>query len=601
MQRSGDQPAQGTDTDLAAMNWKAYVPALGWLATYDRDQLQGDVAAGLTVGVMLIPQGLAYAMIAGLPPVYGLYASIVPLMIYAFLGTSRQLAVGPTALVSLLTAAGVSTIAAGGTETYIAAAILLAFLVGVIQFLLGVFRLGFLVNFISHPVISGFTSAAAIIIGFSQLKHLLGIELGRSQHLHEVVLEAVGRVGETHGATLLVGILGILIIAWLRRINRSIPSQLVVVILGVAAVALLQLEDRGVAIVGNIPEGLPFLASPPLSWAMIRSLLPIALAISLMSFMESIAVAKAVQARHRDYQVVPDQELRALGLANLFGSFFQSFPTTGGFARTAVNDQAGARTGMASLISAALVVLTLLFLTPLFYHLPRAILASIIMVAVFGLIDFREPRFLWKSHRPDFWMLVITFVATLGLGIELGIGIGVVLSLGMVIFQSTRPHMAELGQVPESNFYRNISRFENLVVRPEILIVRFDAQLYFANINYFKDSIERLIEQRPVPPQAILVDFESISKVDSSAIHMIEELRKSLAERGMQLYFAGVKGPVRDVFARSGLTKKMDDQHFFMGKHTAVTYLEQLPHQREASRPYRPFVLQSNQPGGEKK
>ncbi len=306
------------------MNIKQYIPAFDWLAKYEKGQLKGDLAAGLTVGVMLIPQGMAYAMIAGLPPIYGLYASTLPLIIYALLGTSRQLAVGPVAMVSLLTATGIGAMAEGGTETYILLAITLAFMVGMIQFLLGAFRLGFLVNFLSHPVISGFTSAAALIIGLSQLKHLLGINIARSHHVHEILLQAVEKIGAVNWTTFAVGIGGIILIKGIKRINPSIPGPLLAVVFGILAVVGLGLTDLGVQIVGDVPSGLPAISMPDFSLTTFQDLLPVALAIALVSFMESIAVAKAIQSKHRNYKVEPNQELIALGLANIGGSFLRS-------------------------------------------------------------------------------------------------------------------------------------------------------------------------------------------------------------------------------------------------------------------------------------
>ncbi|MDX1410373.1 MAG: SulP family inorganic anion transporter, partial [Saprospiraceae bacterium] len=344
--------------------------------------------------------------------------------------------------------------------------------------------LGFLVNFLSHPVISGFTSAAALIIGLSQLKHLMGVDLARSHHVHEVVIDAIRHAGQTNLPTLVIGLGGIALIVLIRRLNKTVPGALLAVAAGILTVWALGLTGHGVKIVGEIPRGLPPVHLPSLHLDHIDRLIPIALTIALVGFMESFAVAKALQARHRSYKVLPNQELIALGAANIGGAFFQSYPTTGGFSRTAVNDQAGAKTGLASIVSAALIVLTLLFLTPLFHYLPNAILAAVIMVAVAGLIDIREARFLWKSNRTDFWMLIVTFLATLSLGIEQGIAAGVILSLVMVIYRTTRPHVAVLGQVPGTDTYRNTDRFYEVSERPDLLILRFDAQLYFANTQY---------------------------------------------------------------------------------------------------------------------
>ncbi|RMG24507.1 MAG: solute carrier 26 family protein [Bacteroidetes bacterium] len=575
------------------MNIKQFFPVLDWLPHYQKRQLEGDLAAGLTVGVMLIPQGMAYAMIAGLPPIYGLYAATVPLIIYALLGTSRQLAVGPVAMVSLLTAAGVSTLAETGSETYIALAITLAFLVGMTQFLLGAFRLGFLVNFLSHPVISGFTSAAALIIGLSQLKHLLGIDIPRSHHIHEILLNAIEGAGDINPYTLAIGLGGILLILGIKKWKPSIPAPLLAVIFGILAVWGLGLTEQGVKIVGKVPQGLPAFSMPVWDLSTLESLIPIALTIALVSFMESIAVAKAIQAKHKNYKVDSNQELIALGLANVGGSFFQSYPVTGGFSRTAVNDQAGAQTGLAAIISAGLILLTLLFLTPLFYYLPKAILASVIMVAVFGLIDWKEVRYLWKTDRTDFWMLLITFVATLSLGIEQGIGIGVLLSLAMVIYRTTRPHVAELGQIPGTHFYRNVGRFDEVVKRDDLLILRFDAQLYFANISYFRDKLEELMAKKGKALKYVILNADSINKMDSSAIHALAEVWEELNTQGIQLYLSGVKGPVRDALHRAGLIQKIGQDHFFLSVQEAVDAID-AGKEADQGEKFQPYTLQTN-------
>ena len=554
------------------MNIRQFFPITDWLSTYSKAQLRGDLSAGLSVGVMLIPQGMAYAIIAGLPPIYGLYACTVPLFIYAILGTSRQLAVGPVAMVSLLTASGIGLLAEGGTELYLLLAVTLALMVGVFQFLLGLFKLGFLVNFLSHPVISGFTSAAALIIGLSQLKHLLGVNIPRSHHVHEILLHAIKEFGAINWITFGIGLSGILLIKGAKKYLKAIPGQLLAVFFGIALVGGLGLTDQGVKIVGEVPKGLPAFALPSFDIGYLEALLPIALTISLVSFMESIAVAKAIQARHKDYKVVPNQELIALGAANIGGAFFQSYPVTGGFSRTAVNDQAGAKTGMASIFSALLIILTLLFLTPLFYYLPKAILASVIMVAVFGLIDYKEAIHLWKSDRTDFWMLAITFIATLSLGIEIGIGIGVLLSLAMVIYKTTQPHVAILGQVPNTHFYRNVERFGQTIERKDLLIIRFDAQLYFANVNFVKDTLETYIKQKGRTLEAVILNADSTNNIDSSAVHALEEISGNLKERGLNLYLTGVKGPVRDALGKSHSIDIIGRENFFMSVQEAVDY-----------------------------
>ncbi len=579
------------------MQLKNYIPILDWLPNYKKGWLKGDIGAGLTVGVMLIPQGMAYASIAGLPAVYGLYASIIPIIIYAIFGTSRQLAVGPVAMVSLLTATAIGSFEGLSTSEYITYAILLAFLVGVIQFLLGVFRLGFLVNFLSHPVVSGFTSAAALIIGLSQLKHLLGIDMERSHHINEILMDAFNKIDEINWIAFIIGMIGILIIIGVKRINKSLPSQLFAVIFGIVVVSLFNLGEgvNSVKIIKDIPDTLPKFQIPLLNLDIIQLLIPMALTIALVSFMESIAVAKAIQVKHRDYKVIPNQELIALGLANVLGSFFQSYPTTGGFSRTAVNDQAGAKSGLASIFSALLIVITLLFLTPLFYNLPKAILASVIMVAVFGLIDYKEVIHLWKSNRTDFSLLIITFFATLILGIEKGIALGVILSLAMVIYKTTKPHVAVLAKIPGTHFYRNIERFEEDVQpKEDVLIVRFDAQLYFANTTFFKDKLEELVLEKGEKLKLIIIDGESMNNLDSSGVHTLIEVIDNYNLKGIEIAFSGVKGPVRDAMDKGGVTKKMSFNNFFMSIQEAIDCYDSMCNDKPLEKKFKKYIQQSN-------
>ena len=557
------------------MNMKRFLPFLQWLPGYSRTDLRGDVSAGLTVGVMLIPQGMAYSMLAGLPPIYGLYASTIPLILYAMFGTSRQLAVGPVAMVALLIATGVGAIAPVGSAEFIGLAILLALMVGLMQLALGVFRLGFLVNFLSHPVISGFTSAAALIIGLSQLKHLLGVDIPRSNYIHKILIDAAQNAGAIHWPTLLLGLGGIAVIIGIKRLKLGIPGPLVAVVLAIVAVYAFGLHEGGMKIVKEVPSGLPPFALPKLDMDSLRELLPIAVTISLVGFMESIAVAKAIQAKHKNYEVDSNQELIGLGLANIGGALFSAFPTTGGFSRTAVNDQAGARTGMASVISAVLILLTLLFLTPLFYYLPKAVLASVIMVAVFGLIDIKEAVHLWKTDRRDFIMLLVTFLATLSLGIEQGIGVGVVLSLAMVVYRSTYPHVAVLGKLPGTAQYRNVARFKEAIERPDVLVVRFDAQLFFANTTIFRDKLTEYERRKGDKLRLVVLDFAAVNGLDSSAVHMLHDLLAEYRKRNVALYMSAVKGPIRDVLYRSGLMDEIGGGNFFLHNEQAIDHWDQ--------------------------
>lgn len=517
---------------------------------------------------MLIPQGMAYALIAGLPPIYGLYAALVPLIVYAVFGSSRQLAVGPVAMVSLLVAAGVAPLANGDVDVYVGLALLLSVMVGVIQFTLGAARAGFLTNFLSHPVLAGFTSAAAIIIGLSQLKHLLGVDIPRSHYVHAIVFEAASRIPEIHWPTLVIGLVSIAALLLASRWWPRFPGALLVVGVVTAGVWAFELHASGVQVVGEVPGGLPSPTLPTTDLEAIGALIPAALTISLVGFMESIAVAKVYARKHR-YSVDANQELIGLGLANIVGAVFRAYPTTGGFSRTAVNDQAGARTNVAALISAAVIALTLLALTSLFFYLPKAVLAAIVMVAVFKLIDWKEARFLWSVDHRDLGLMMLTFAATLVLGIEQGILVGVVASLILVVQQSYRPHTAVMGRLPGTNTYRNIDRYPDAVRQSGTIVFRLDASLYFANVEHLKDQLDGLSVAEP-GLRAVVLDFYPVNRIDSSAVHGLKDIVDEFRGRGIRIALAGVKGPVKDRMEASGLIDLVGSENFHMEVHQAV-------------------------------
>ncbi len=548
------------------------LPSWEWISNYERRNLRGDLTAGFTTAVMLIPQGMAYAMLAGLPPIVGLYASTVPLVIYALFGTSYRLAVGPVAMVSLLTAAGVGAIAEGSTVAYVSYAVLLALMVGVMQLGMGLVRMGFLTNFLSHPVLSGFTSAAALIIGFSQLKHLMGLDLERSKNIFYILQQAAENIGATQPATLAIGLGSIAILLLLKRYRPLAPRALAVVVLATLVVWGLGLHQSAhVAIVGDVPAGLPGFAMPELSWEAIQKLLPTAVTISLVGFMESIAVAKKVATKHgRGDAIDSDKELIGLGLANIGGSLFGSYPVTGGFSRTAVNEQAGAKTGLAGLVTAVVIGVTLLFLTPLFYYLPKAVLAAIIMTAVFGLIDLEEVRHLWKVKRGDLALLGITFIATLLLGIEEGILVGVGASLLWFVFRSTNPHYAVLGRLPGTETYRNIERHPQAGRIPGVLALRIDSEFYFGNVSFLKETLAEEEAKLDEPLRAFVLDASSINQLDSSADTALRQVVDSYHDRDIPVYLAGTKGPVLDVMKRSGLWYEVGAEHFTHDVHSAI-------------------------------
>ncbi len=555
------------------------LPLLQQLKGYDAATARSDVLAGLTTAIMLIPQAMAYAMLAGLPPIVGLYASVVPLAAYALFGTSRQLAVGPVAMVSLMVAAGVGALAQGGTERYLALAALLALIVGVVQLAMGVLRLGFLVDYLSHPVIAGFSSAAALIIGFSQLKHALGVNIPRSHHVHTILLNVFEHADEINCVSAGIAVLSLVTLFLLKRFAPRFPRFLLVVAGGTAAVAYLGLDT---ATVKDVPAGLSAPSWPTFELSDVRALLGTSMAIALVGFMESISVAKAF-AKKNGYALDADQELVGLGLSSVAAGLFGGYAVTGGFSRTAVNAQAGAKTNVASLVTAGIVALTLLWLTPLFYHLPKAVLAAIIMSAVFGLVDIAEARHLWKISKPDLVVMGVTFVATLTLGIELGIGVGVGASLVTFLRKMSRPHIARLGRLPGTELYRKVDRNPGAEEVPGVLAVRFDAPLFFANASYLEATLAELEATSSTPIQRLVLDATAISGLDASALGALEELVGKLEARGVELWIASMRGPIRDVMARAGLVERIGADRFVARVHDAMPVVLEAPRLRLAT------------------
>ena len=554
---------------------RRYFPILSWLPNYTKQQLKGDLPAGITVGIVLIPQGMAYAMIAGLDPIYGLYAALIPQVIYAILGTSRQLSVGPVALDSLLVASGLGALKLSGIEEHITMAIFLALFMGCIQLLLGLFRMGFLVNFLSKPVISGFTSAAAIIIGLSQLKHLLGVEIESSSRFHETVQNTIPEVQNTNWYTFIIGIVGIGIIWGLRRWKKAIPGALIVMVLGIILAYFFDLTANGVQVIGDIPEGLPGFGIPEVTTDQMLDLAPMAVALALVGFTEAISIGKSIEHQHNDYKIDASQELIALGTSNIVGSMFSSYPVTGGFSRSAVNNEAGAKTGMASIIAAVIVGLTLLFLTPLFYYLPKPILASVIMVAVLSLIDIKYPQKLWKDRKDELLLLVTTFAVTLFFGIIEGIVVGILFSLLLLVYRTAKPHIAELERIKGTNYFKNIERFSGETEpRPDLLIFRFDGQLYFGNTEYFKSELVKRIEKKGDALKVIILNAEAISYLDSTGSIVLKNVIKEMKAKGFRFMICGAIGPARDIMFTGGIIQELGVENMFVKTHEAVDYLD---------------------------
>lgn len=542
------------------------IPAFTWLTQYDRGNIGKDLSAGLIVAVMLVPQGMAYAMLAGLPPVMGLYASTFPLIAYALFGSSRQLAVGPVAMISLLVFSGISTLAQPGSEQYISLVVLLSLMVGVIQVAMGFLRMGSFINFLSHAVIGGFTSAAAIVIALSQLKHLLGIKLPAAHSVFHVVVEAGQRIGEIHPITVAIGLTGIAVLLFFRWKIPHFPAPLFVVAGSAFVVNVLRLDRMGVAIVGHVPKGLPGFSLPAIRPDSIGILLPTMLTVLFVGFMESIAVAESIATKER-YKIDSNLELKGLGFANIVSSVVSGYPVTGGFSRTAVNYQAGARTGLASMFTAVILLLTILFLTPLFYYLPNAVLAAIIMVAVIGLIDVRGAKHLFRVKKIDGLTFLLTFIATLALGSHKGILTGMAFSLLVFIWRSSHPHTAEIGYLEQRDVFRNLKRFPEANTFPEVLILRIDASLYFANMAFFENLVRRKIVDEP-DVKWIVIDLSGVNDIDAVAIDALETMMKDYQERGIHFVFAGMKGPVRDLVDKAGWNAKYGQRiNYFSIKH----------------------------------
>lgn len=565
-----------------------YFPILSWGLHYRREYLVGDITAGIIVASLLIPQGMAYAMLAGLPPQTGLYASILPQFIYPFLGTSRLLSVAPVAVDSLMVAAAVSALAKEKTPEYLGLALTLAFLVGTLEIIMGIFRLGFLVNFLSQSVISGFISAAAIIIGFSQVRHLFGLKIPQTESFLQLLKYLLGKIGETNWITLALGIASIGILIYfnkplsrqLKKIGFSdsaiIPitksGPLIVVIVSSFVVWLFHLDKvAAVKVVGEIPKGLPGISFPIFNIQTFQSLLPAALAISFVGFMEAFAVGTFLASKKRQ-KIDANQELIALGAANVGAAFTGGYPVTGGLSRTVVNFSAGANTGLASIITALMLALTVMFLTPLFYFLPQTSLAAIILVAVANLLDFATLKRLWAYDKADALAWCTAFVAVLLTSVERGIILGAVISLALHLWRTSKPHIAVVGRVGDTEHFRNVLRHD-VKTCPHVLAIRVDESLYFVNAKYLQDYVLNAVANNPQVKHLVLV-CSAVNLIDGSALEILQTLIAELKAMGVEFYMSEVKGPVLDKLAKVGFVEKLGSERIFLTTDKAMRYLE---------------------------
>jgi SulP family sulfate permease len=565
-----------------------YLPILTWGRTYDRSALSNDLMAALIVTIMLIPQSLAYALLAGLPAEAGLYASIVPILLYTVFGTSRALAVGPVAVVSLMTAAALSTIAEQGTMGYAVAALSLAGLSGVMLLAMGLFRLGFIANFLSHPVIAGFITASGIIIAASQLKHIFGIE-AEGHSLVELVISLARHATQTNWVTAIIGIGATGFLFWVRRnmkpmlehlgLGSGLTSVLVkagpvaVVIVTTLAVWGLGLEDQGVKVVGAVPQSLPPFTLPSFSPDLLTQLLLPAFLISIIGFVESISVAQTLAAK-KHQRIDPDQELIGLGAANIGAALTGGFPVTGGFSRSVVNFDAGAETPAAGAFTAVGLAFAAVTLTPLIYFLPKATLAATIIVAVLSLVDFSILRRSWTYSKADFAAVLTTIIATLVFGVEAGVSAGVVLSIVLHLYASSKPHIAEVGQVPGTEHFRNILRHD-VITDPRVVTLRVDESLYFANARYLEDKVQERVAGDPTVLHVIL-QCSAINEIDLSALESLEAINERLGEMGVTLHLSEVKGPVMDRLMAQHFLTAMTGQ-VFLSQFQAAKAVAALP------------------------
>jgi SulP family sulfate permease len=551
-----------------------YLPILEWGRNYNRGVLTDDLMAAVIVTIMLIPQSLAYALLAGLPPVVGLYASILPLVLYAIFGTSRTLAVGPVAVISLMTASAAGAVAQQGTAEYLEAAITLAMLSGVMLAILGFLRAGFLANLLSHPVISGFITASGILIATSQLKHILGIQAG-GDNWPDMLGSLSGAIGDTNVWTLAIGIPATLFLFWVRKgakpaLQRiGLPERaadmtakagpVVAVALTILAVLALDLGAKGVDLVGAIPQGLPPFALPSTDLSLIEKLWVPALLISIIGFVESVSVAQTLAAKRRQ-RISPDQELIGLGAANVASAFAGGYPVTGGFARSAVNFDAGAQTPAAGAYTAVGIALATLFLTPLLYSLPIATLAATIIVAVLSLVDLKTPGRLWRYSKADFAAHVATIGITLLAGVEMGVISGVAVGLLLYLWRASRPHAAIVGRVPETEHFRNVERHKVITV-PHILSIRIDEALTYLNARWLEEYVLEEVADRPAVRHVILM-CSAVNEVDASGLESLEAINHRLGDGKIGLHLSEVKGPVMDRLKRSHFIEELNGEVF---------------------------------------
>ncbi|XP_055811326.1 probable sulfate transporter 4.2 [Solanum dulcamara] len=573
---------------MKGMTWKEWIelcfPCYRWMRTYKvREYLQPDLMAGITVGIMLVPQSMSYAKLAGLQPIYGLYSGFIPIFVYTIFGSSRQLAIGPVALTSLLVSNVLSSIVEPSDKLYTELAILLALMVGILECTMALLRLGWIIRFISHSVISGFTTASAFVIALSQAKYFLGYEIERSSKIIPLIESIISGADKFSWPPFLMGSLTLAILLTMKHLGTTrkylrflrAAGPLTAVVLGTTFVKIY--HPPSISLVGDIPQGLPKF-SVPKQFGHVKSLIPTTVLITGVAILESVGIAKALAAKN-GYELDSNQELFGLGLANICGSFFSIYPTTGSFSRSAVNHESGAKTGLSGLVMGIIMGCALLFLTPVFEYIPQCALAAIVISAVIGLVDYDEAKFLWRVDKKDFLLWTITCMTTLLLGIEIGVLVGVGVSLAFVIHESANPHIAILGRLPGTTIYRNTQQYPEAYTYNGIVIVRIDAPIYFANTSYIKDrlrdyEIEREESKGRGPEVSrihfVILEMAPVTYIDSSAVQALKELHQEYKSRDIQLAISNPNREVLLTLAKAGVVDLIGKEWYFVRVHDAV-------------------------------
>ena len=552
---------------------KNFIPILKWLPKYKKKNFYFDFVAGINVGILLIPQGMAYALIAGLPPIYGLYAALTPQIVYAILGTSRQLAVGPVAIDSLIVASGLGIISVSSPEQYILMAISLAFIVGSFQIIMALFRFSFITSFLSKPLINGFVSALAIIIGFGQLKYLLGISLSQTSLIQNILIDIYNNVNQINLPTLYLGLSSILIILFFKKYKPKFPIYFIILILGTFISYIFNLNKTGIDVVGNIPKGLPEFKIPLLNYDIFIDLFTIGITLAILGYIHAISIAKKIEEKHNYYKINTNQELFALGMSNIIGSFFQSYPISGGLSRSAVNDESGAKSGISSIISAFIVALIIIFFTSYLYHLPKAVLSSIIIVAVFNLIDYKFPRKLFSNFIDEFFLLTITFFVTIFYGIIGGILIGVLISILIITLRFKKSNFSLKKKIKNLMNYASITSVSDIPQKKSnILILELKGQLFYGNLSFLKSFIEKkTINSSSL--NTLIFDIKNLYHIDNSGSESFCQIIKKLNNKKIRVIISGFNKKKKGFKFDKNLINCIKNENIFISTNNALNKL----------------------------